>query len=110
MNEASAEQRLLSLMGFAKKAGKIRSGELMAEKTIKSGKARLVVIDSGISEQSRKRWSDICRSAGVPIIEANGLGRAIGKEAHMVACIADNGFANSIMQTYKILDPNFGGN
>lgn len=108
MNE-TPEQKLLSALGFAMKAGKVRSGELQAEKAIKSGRAKLAVIDKGISDQSRKRWQSICASAGIPLIEADGVGSAVGKEAHMVACIADNGFAQMVLRAYKILDPNFGG-
>ena len=104
-----AEQKLLSALGFAMKAGKVRSGELSAEKAVRSGKAKLAVIDRGMSPSSRKRWQDICAGAGVPLIEADDVGRAIGKEVHMVACIADNGFAQMMLRTYKILDPNFGG-
>ena len=106
---SDAEQKLFSVLGFAMKAGKVRSGELSVEKAVKSGRAKLVAIDSGISRQSRARWQAVCDSCGIPLITADRLGRAIGKEAHMVACIADNGFAQMVLRAYKILDPNFGG-
>jgi|GEM_PF-1655839 len=110
VDKASDTLKLLNGLGFAMKAGKVRSGELAAEKTLKSGKAKLVLLDSGASAATLSRWSSACEHASVPLITVEGVGRAIGREAHMVACVTDNGFAQMLMRTYKILDPNFGGN
>lgn len=101
MNNADANARISSALGLAMKAGKVRSGELAAEKALKSGKAALVVIDASASEATQKRWADACAYAGVTLITACDPGRAIGREAHMVACIADNGFAQMILRAHK---------
>jgi ribosomal protein L7Ae-like RNA K-turn-binding protein len=91
-------ERLLSALGFARKAGKVRSGEYAAEKAIKGGKALLAVLDESASENSKKHWADICKNAGVPLVMTEGAGRAIGREAHTIACITDNGFAQMILR------------
>lgn len=85
--------KLLTALGFARKAGKVASGELSAEKAIRSGRAKLAVLEEGASEKSRERWENMCRNAGVPLILAEGVGRAIGREAHTIACITDTGLA-----------------
>ena len=91
--------RLRNALGFAMKAGKVRSGELAAEKAVKGGKAFLAVLDREASEQTRKRWNDICTNNGVPLILAEDVGRAIGKDAHMIACITDSGFSEMIIKS-----------
>ena len=103
-----ADEKLLSALGFAKKAGKVRSGELAAEQTLKSGKAQIVLVDANASEKTRDRWLRMCDNAGVPLVLAEDIGRAIGREAHMVACISDKGFAQMILRS-QAEKPNFGG-
>lgn len=100
--------KLSTALGFSMKAGKVRSGEVAAEAALKSAKAEIAVIDAEASERSRKHWSDMCNNAGVTLVEARGLGRAIGREAHMVACITDKGFAQMILRSIEN-KPNFGG-
>ena len=93
-----SDERVLTALGFARKAGKVSSGELSAEKAIKSGKAKAVVLDEAVSEKSRAHWEDMCKYAGVPLIMAENVGRAIGREAHTVACITDNGLAQMALR------------
>ena len=104
MNKADARMRMHSALGLAMKAGKVRSGELAAEKALKSGKAALVAIDSTASASTQKRWADACAYAGVRIITADEVGSAIGRDAHMVACIVDNGFAQMILRAHQDIE------
>ncbi len=97
-----SDNRTAMALGLAMKAGKVRSGETAAEKALKSGKARLAVVDGAASDQTKKRWGDMCRNAGVPLVTVGDMGVAIGREAHMVACIMDDGFANMIMRARTI--------
>ena len=48
-----ARDRILNLIGLAMKAGKVVSGEFSVEKCIKSGKARLVIIATDASENTK---------------------------------------------------------
>ena len=89
---------LRSALGFAMKAGKIRSGAFAAEKAVKSGAAFVAVLDENASDNTKKHWSDICRTAGIPLVFAEDVGRAIGRESHMAACVTDKGFAAMIMR------------
>lgn len=94
---ATGNDKLASALGFAMKAGKLRSGEFAASKAVKAGRAAVAVLDSSSSENTKKHWTEICNNADVPLIYADGVGRAIGKESHMIACITDRGFANMIL-------------
>ena len=90
--------RVRSALGFAMKAGKVRSGAFASEQAVKTGKASLTVLDSDSSENTKTRWTEICNNAGVPLVFAEDVGKAIGKENVMVACIVDSGFASMIMR------------
>lgn len=103
-----SDAALRSALGLAMKAGRLRSGELAAEKALRSGKAALAVLDEQASENTRKHWSDMCRRFGVPLIFVREPGRAIGREAHMTAVVTDGGFARMILNNYG-KDPEFGG-
>lgn len=53
------QDKVLSLIGLATKAGKTASGEFMTEREVKSGRAALVVLAKDSSENTRKN-SAIC--------------------------------------------------
>ena len=55
------QDRVLSLIGLATKAGKCASGEFMTENETKSGKARLVIVAGDASDNTKKN-SGICVS------------------------------------------------
>ncbi len=103
-----ADQTVLTALGFAMKAGKVRSGNLAAEKALKSGKARMVLIDSSAAPNTVERWKGLCERNRVPLAVAENVGRAIGHEAHIVACVTDSGFADMIMRSQA--NPDLGGN
>ncbi|MBO4562968.1 MAG: ribosomal L7Ae/L30e/S12e/Gadd45 family protein [Clostridia bacterium] len=92
-----SEERLRTALGFAMKAGRVRSGELAAEKAVKGGRAFVAVVDTEASALTKKHWQEICERASIPLIFAEDVGPAIGREAHMVACVTDSGFARMIL-------------
>ena len=60
--------KVLSLLGLAKKAGKLKSGEYCVETEIKKGRAKLVIVALDASENTKKSYSDMCNYKKVPII------------------------------------------
>ena len=48
--------KVLSLVGLATKAGKIASGEFSTEKSVKTGKGFLVLVAADASENTRKKF------------------------------------------------------
>ncbi|HJC44436.1 MAG TPA: ribosomal L7Ae/L30e/S12e/Gadd45 family protein, partial [Candidatus Mediterraneibacter gallistercoris] len=75
--------KVLSLIGLAMKAGRCASGEMMTESETKSGRARLVIIASDASENTKKKFRDMCKFYKVPIYiygDKDTLGHAMGKE------------------------------
>lgn len=61
------QDRVLSLIGLATKAGKCASGEFMTENETKSGKAALVIVAEDASDNTKKKFRDMCKFYEVPI-------------------------------------------
>lgn len=96
--------KVLSLIGLAMKAGRCTSGETMTESEVKSGRARLVIIASDASENTKKKFRDMCKFYKVPIYiygDKDTLGHAMGKEFRASLAILDEGFADGILKELK---------
>ena len=59
--------KVLSLIGLAMKAGKCASGETMTESETKAGKAFLVIVARDASDNTKKKFRDMCKYYRVPI-------------------------------------------
>ncbi len=93
------DEKIISLLGLAQKAGKISSGELSVEKTIKSGKAKLLIIAADCSEATKKSYNDMAAYYGVELYEIfskEQLGQCIGKLYRAALAITDIGFTNAV--------------
>ena len=91
--------KVLSLLGLAKKAGKLKSGEYCVETEVKKGRARLVIVAEDASDNTKKSYTDMCLFKKVPIVfyeNKDNLGRATGSEERAAIVILDDGFANAV--------------
>lgn len=96
--------KVLSLIGLAMKAGRCTSGEMMTENETKSGKAKLVIVAADASENTKKKFRDMCEFYKVPIHfygDKDTLGHAMGKEFRASLAILDEGFADGIQKELK---------
>ena len=92
---------MLNLIGLAQKAGKVVSGEFMTEKAVKTGEAVLVILASDASDNTKKKFGNMCEYYEVPLrIHAakDYLGHAMGKELRASLAITDEGLAQAIMK------------
>ena len=97
--------KVLSLLGLATKAGKIASGEFSTEKSVKSGKGFLVLVAADASENTKKKFRDMCKFYKVPMIvygDKDTLGHAMGKQFRASLAILDEGFAKGIRKQLEI--------
>ncbi|HIV12957.1 MAG TPA: ribosomal L7Ae/L30e/S12e/Gadd45 family protein [Candidatus Pullilachnospira stercoravium] len=91
--------KVLSLIGLSMKAGKVESGGFCTEKAVKSGSARLVIISSEASENTRKKFADMCEYRKIPWYvfgEKEELGHAMGKEFRATLAITDENLAAAV--------------
>ena len=91
--------KVLSLIGLATKAGKTASGEFLTEREVKSGKAALVIVAGDASENTKKKFQNMCDYYKVPIYfyeDKDTLGHAMGKQFRASLAVLDEGFAKGI--------------
>ena len=105
------QDRVLSLLGLAAKAGKVVSGGFSAEEDVKSRKARLVIIAEEAQENTSKKFTDKCSHYKIPYrfySTKEKLGRAVGKQSRAVIAVTDSGFAGNLLKLFEeaaALDP-----
>ena len=91
--------RALSMISLATKAGKTKSGEFMTEKEVKEGRAHLVIVADDASDNTKKKFQNMCDFYKVPIYffeDKDTLGHAMGKEFRASLAVTDAGFAKGI--------------
>lgn len=94
-------KKILNLIGLATKAGKTASGEFSTEKAVKSGKAQLVFLSEEASDNTRKKFQNMCAYYKVPIYILGGkeeLGHCMGKEMRASLAVLDAGFAQAMIK------------
>lgn len=97
--------KTLSLVSLATKAGKTVSGEFMTEREVKAGKSAMVIVASDASDNTKKKFRDMCKFYNVPIYfygDKDTLGNAMGKEFRASLAILDKGFAKGIQKHLEI--------
>ena len=97
--------KVLSLLGLCKKAGKLAAGSFAAEMAVKDKKAALVLVAKDASENTKKLFSDKGGFRSIPVLEygtKEELGRALGAQERAVAAVLDSGFAASIEKSLKM--------
>ena len=93
--------KALSLVSLATKAGKTASGEFCTEKEVKTGMAELVIVAEDASDNTKKKFKNMCNFYEVPIFfygDKDTLGHAMGKEFGAMVAVTDAGFAKGIVK------------
>ena len=93
------QDRILSNISLATKAGKTVSGEFSVEKAVKEGKAKLVVVSAEASDNTKKMFKNMCTFYNVPIYNygtKEDLGHFMGKEFRASLAVTDEGLAKSV--------------
>jgi hypothetical protein len=94
--------KVFSYIGLAMKSGNLVSGGFATEKAIKDYKAKVVIAADDLSENSRKKYDQMCEYYHVPMFyygTKEELGHAIGKEYRAVLAIVDQGLAKAVIQS-----------
>ncbi|CRZ34454.1 ribosomal protein L7Ae-like RNA K-turn-binding protein [Herbinix hemicellulosilytica] len=98
------QRKVLSLLGIATKSNNIVSGEFLTEKAVKEYKAALVIVAEDASDNTKKRFRDMCIYYSVPIYffgTKDDLGHAMGKEFRASLAVLDKGLADAIEKELK---------
>lgn len=105
------EKKIFSYLGLAAKAGNLASGEFMTEKSVKEGKAKLVIVAEDASNNTKKMFTNMCTYYKVPIYffgEKTKLGHAIGKEFRASLVLYDKGLADTVEKQLNLINKDEG--
>lgn len=92
--------KVYSLLGLCKKAGKLAAGETAAVEAIRGKKAHLVLVAEDASENTKKKFQNSAIYYEVPFViygEKLDLGRAVGEEIRAVFVVTEEGFAKKLI-------------
>ncbi|CUH96133.1 hypothetical protein P22_2221 [Propionispora sp. 2/2-37] len=93
------QQKVVSALGLAQKAGKIISGEFAVEKAIRSRRVKLLLVAKDSSENTKKAYRNMAEFYKIPLYEILSrevLGSCIGKHNRAALAIVDEGFKQVI--------------
>lgn len=91
--------KTMGLIGLATKAGKTAGGEFLTEREVKSGRAAMVIVAEDASENTKKKFQNMCEYYKVPIRfygDKDTLGHAMGKQFRASLAVLDEGLAKGI--------------
>ncbi len=96
--------KVLQLLGLATRAGKTVTGESLSVKAVQSQEAKVVIVASDASDNTKKLFRDKTSFYNVPMFELSDkeqLGKAVGKMTRASIVVIDDGFAQSIIKLLK---------
>jgi len=94
--------KLLHLLGLCRRAGKLTIGQDSCLRTIKAGKAQLVIMSTQSSDNAKTKFTDICATKNVSIVFLGHdckFGESIGKPSNTVVAVLDLNFKNALLNT-----------
>jgi len=97
----SPSPKLNGALGLAIRAGKCTQGTQQVELAVKKGRALLVVLDPGASDNLAKSAKDMCAFYETPLLvlpRAGMLEEITGKENRRILAVTDAGFVKMIQQ------------
>ena len=99
MQNKPNKDRALSMLGLATRSGNVASGGFATEQAVKRKKAHLVIIAGDASDNTKKKFSNMCDFYKTPCVyysDRETLGHAMGKGDRACLAVTDEGLANSI--------------
>ncbi len=100
----SVEEKVFGYLGLAQRAGKMESGEFSTEEAVKRKKACMVLIAGDASDNTKKKFRNMCEFYQVPYYEFAdkvSLGHAVGKEFRASLALTDAGLAKAVTCTLQ---------
>ena len=93
-------KKVLNLLSLTQRSGKIVSGGFMTEKAVKSRQAALVILAGDASENTKKKFHNMCVFYRVSVIELSdmkSLGHCIGRSERSSLAVMDEGLAHAVL-------------
>ena len=100
-------ERVLTLLGLARRAGRLAIGGTAVEKLVRNGARPVVVLarDAGGSQRQRcARWQPL-RGVISGLVTRADLSRQFGRDDLVVVAVADPGIVHGLLQLGVVDDP-----
>ena len=102
-------ENILSLLGLAKKAGRLEVGEEPVGSAARAHDARLILLASDAADNARRRAENLVNGRRTLLLELPfdraELGGALGLGACAMAAVTDLGFAGKLTELLAGIDP-----
>lgn len=99
------QNKFYSLLGIAKRAGKISVGYNKCEESITYNKSELVIVSESLSENSLKKFIKACSEKNITLIKnasTSNLSAMLGNEKMIkIVSVNDRGFAKSLKDLWS---------
>ncbi len=98
------DKKIQSLLSLCQKAGKLVAGEDVCLRAIQSGDAKLILISTDASENTKKKFTDKSKYYNIKalsIVTRQEMSQAIGKENRVTVAICDENFASQIILQHE---------
>ena len=93
---------ILTLMGFAQKAGKLAAGESAVENFLQKERLALLIVSAELADQRRAFWQQQAEANGIGCITLDAtkleMGLAVGQSPRGIIGIMDRNMAEAIMK------------
>lgn len=96
--------KFLGMLGLAKRAGKVQTGEEICSDAVRNGRSRLVIVARDASDNTKKSIMNTCSYYKVRCEEAalkDELGKYTGAQSRAVVSVNDDNFAKAILDRLK---------
>lgn len=102
-------ENILSLIGLAKKAGRVEVGEEPVGAAARAKKARIILLAGDAAPASVRRAASFGEVGNCPLVplaaDKDQLGSCLGRTSVAMAAVTDIGFADAIVKKLAALDP-----
>lgn len=91
--------KIYGMLGLAKRAGKVISGESGCKDSVRFGSSHLIIIAGDTGDNTKKNITDSCKYYNVPYYIIGTMhenGRAVGNSFNAILSVTDEGFAKAI--------------
>lgn len=95
------------MLGLAERSRNLASGEVSVENAVKSGKAWLVIVPTDASDNTVKKFKNMCEYREIPYKRygtKESLGHAIGKDDRSSIAVLQEGFSESILKQLELVE------
>lgn len=102
-SHSDAENRIMSLLGFAQRSRKIVAGEEGIRAHIQNRKAKLILIAGDAKPQRVKEiayWCSLYGTKNIQFADQVRLGRAIGQQPRTALAVLDFSLADAIIKIW----------